>query len=97
MYLILKIPGKDANSVAEAIEVLKGMFGSMFSKVFKTALAITAENLHNYQNLRIQQKHQFISLIHMLLMKEVLTNVIMELFVDLFLKEPLLKIKPLIS
>ena len=41
MYLILKIPGKDANSVAEAIEVLKEMFGSMFSKVFKT---ITSDN-----------------------------------------------------
>lgn len=48
MYLILKIPGKDANSVNEAIEVLKEMFGSMFSKVFKT---ITSDNGREFAQL----------------------------------------------
>ena len=47
-YMIVKIPGKDANSVAEAIKLLKKIFGSKFSQVFKT---ITSDNGREFARL----------------------------------------------
>ena len=47
-YLAIKIPGKDADSVMAAMEVLKEEYGDRFSEVFKT---ITADNGSEFEKL----------------------------------------------
>ena len=43
MYLALKIPGKDSDSVMAAMEVLKDEYGEeYFAKIFKTIAADNA-------------------------------------------------------
>ena len=47
-YLAIKIPGKDSNSVMDAMEVLREEYGNEFSEVFKT---ITADNGSEFERL----------------------------------------------
>ena len=53
MYLAMKIPGKNSESVMTALEQIRSQYGSRFSSVFKS---ITADNGAEFSNLSALEK-----------------------------------------